>query len=59
MFIIKTSYTIYKRNDKYMVCDSSYNHYLEKNEIYKTGIESYSKASQIVRNLNFNELINK
>lgn len=53
MNIRNDKYTVYKRDDKYAICNSSFNHLLDPEEIIMTDISSYSKAKWLVWDLEY------
>lgn len=48
-------YTVYRRNSRYFVCDSTFNHLLDKGDIVKTDVKTFGEADKIASDLNFEE----
>lgn len=48
-------YTVYRRNSRYFVCDSTFNHLLDKDDIFKTDVKTFGEADNIACDLNFEE----
>ena len=48
-------YTVYRRNSRYFVCDSTFNHLLYKDDIFKTDVKTFGEADNIATQLNWKE----